>query len=251
MPVRCHERPHVLGCLCERKLESSNRCEDFGETDKHVGHGLGPDVDRGWVVAAVHVFAARALGVDVMLDDGSGNHRERCKDETEGDALNGSEADVCLAESGVEEVVNDGNEDDQGDGVEVSDDIVGNTVTGHCSGLRREVVVHLVVAQPVKRNPGEARARAQATSNLVNPSVVKLHPGRLVRTEVARLDVLPETLALKVLAGSRRVERPLALSSELQDLKGADEDGTSGGSADVLVSADPKDDRAEAEHDGG
>lgn len=212
---------------------------------------MGPDVDRGWVIAAVHVFAARALGVDVVLDDGSRDHGERCEDETEGDALNGSEADVCLAKSRVEEVVNNGNEDDEGNRVEVGNDIVGNTITGHSGGLRREIVVHLVVAQPVKRNPGEARARAQATSNLVNPSVVKLHPGRLVGTEVAGLDVLPETFTLEVLARSRRVERPLALGGELQDLEGADEDGTGGGSTDVLVPADPKNDGAETEHDGG
>ena len=68
---------------------------------------------------------------------------------------------------------------------------------------------------------------------------------------MAGLDVLPETLALEVLARSRGVERPLALGGELQDLEGTDEDGTSGGSADVLVPADPKNDGAEAEHDGG
>jgi len=68
---------------------------------------------------------------------------------------------------------------------------------------------------------------------------------------MAGLDVLPETLALEVLARGNGVDRPLALGGKLQDLDGADEDGTSGGSAVVLIPAGPKNHGAEAEHDGG
>jgi hypothetical protein len=85
---------------------------------------------------------------------------------------------------------------------------------------------------------------------LVNPSIVELHPTRLIGTEMAGLYVLPETLVLEVLPRGHGVERPFALGSELQDLDGADEDGTSGWSVVVLVPADPKNDGAEAEHDG-
>ena len=145
MPVRSDQRTHVRGRFCKRKLESSDGCEDFRETDEHVRDGLGPDVDWRWVVAAVHVLAAWALGVDVVLDNSSGYHGEGREDETECDTLDGSEADVCLAESGVEEVVYNRDEDDEGNGVEVGDEVVGNTVTCHCSGLRGEIVVHLVV----------------------------------------------------------------------------------------------------------
>ena len=145
MPVRGDQRTHVLGGFCKGKLESSNRCEDLGESDENVRNGLGPDVKWGWVVAAVHVLSAGALGIDVVLDNGSGDHGERRKDETESDTLDRSEANVCLAESGVEEVVYDRDEDDERDGVKVGDDIVGDTVTCHCGSLRGKVVVHLVV----------------------------------------------------------------------------------------------------------
>jgi len=106
MPVRGNERSHVLRGLGKGKLETGNRSEDLGETDENVGHGLHPDVDWGGVVARVHLVAAGARRVDVVLDHGSGDHGERGEDETKGNALDGCEADVCLAEGRVQEVDN-------------------------------------------------------------------------------------------------------------------------------------------------
>ena len=154
VPVRGDDGAHVLGGLCERVLEASHGCEDLGETHEDVGHGLDPDVERGadlvavGVLAAVHVLAADGGVVDVVLDDGCGDHCEGGEHEAEEHALDGGELDALLAEEGVEEVVDDGDEDDEGDGVEVSDDVVGDAVEGHGRGLGHEVVVHLVVGDP-------------------------------------------------------------------------------------------------------
>ena len=68
---------------------------------------------------------------------------------------------------------------------------------------------------------------------------------------MAGLDILPETLALEVLARGDGVDRPLALGSEPQDFDCTDEDGTGRRSVVVLVSAHPKNDGTEAEHNGG
>jgi hypothetical protein len=143
--VGSNERTHVLGRFGKGKLETSDGREDLGETYEHVRNGLYPDVDGRWGVAAVHVVAACARLVDVVLDDGRGNHGEGGEDETEGHALDGCEADVCFAEGWVQEVVDNRDEDDKRDWVQVGDDVVGDTVTCHGSSLRGEVVVHLVV----------------------------------------------------------------------------------------------------------
>ena len=148
MPVRSNKRPHVLGSLGEGKLQTGDGCENLGETDEHVWNGLRPHVDGRKGVARVHVLAALSGGVDVVLDDGGTDHGEGGEQETECDTLDGCELDAGLAERGVQEVVDNGDEDDERDGVQVGDDVVGDTVTLHSGGLGCQVAGHLVVRQP-------------------------------------------------------------------------------------------------------
>jgi len=68
---------------------------------------------------------------------------------------------------------------------------------------------------------------------------------------MAGLDILPEALALEVLASLSGVERPLALASQLQKLDGADKDRARRWVKVIFALADPEDDWAEAEHDSG
>lgn len=103
----------------------------------------------------------------------------------------------------------------------------------------------------VKRDPGEARASPQSTRDLVDPSVIKLHPAWLVAAKVAGLNILPEVVGFEVFARSNGVDRPLALECETQKLDGADEDRSGGRGTVVLVAACPEHDRAQAEHDCG
>lgn len=103
----------------------------------------------------------------------------------------------------------------------------------------------------VERNPGEARASTETTGNLVDPSIIEFHPGWLVGTEVAGLDILPESLILEVASGLNRVDRPFALLRELQKLDGADEDGSCRRALVVLVTAEPEYNGAAAEENRG
>jgi hypothetical protein len=149
VPVRGDERSHILGCFGERELETGDGSENLRESDEHVRDGLCPHIDgRNLVVAIVHIFATRTLCVDEVLDDGSSDHGEGSQEESERDAFDGCKLDTSFAESWVQEVVHDGNEDDQGDGVEIRDDVVGDTVALHGPSLRGQVVVHLVVGEP-------------------------------------------------------------------------------------------------------
>lgn len=63
-------------------------------------------------------MAGRHL-VEVVLEDGSVEHGEAGDEEAGSDALDGGEVDAALAEEGVEDVVEEGDEDDDGYGVEI------------------------------------------------------------------------------------------------------------------------------------
>lgn len=148
VPVGRNQRPHVLGGLCKGEFETRDRGEDFRETNQDVGHGLHPYVDGRGLVARVHELAAGTALVDVVLDDGGRDHGQGPEDEAKGHALDGRKVNVCLAQGGVQEVVDNRDEDDERDGVQVGDDVVGYTVQRHSGSLGDEVVVHLVVRQP-------------------------------------------------------------------------------------------------------
>lgn len=85
------------------------------------------------------------LRLKTYLNHGSADHSHGSKNEAKRHALDGRELDAGLAESGVEEVVDDGDEYNERDGVKVCDDVVGNTVALHRRRLGGQVVVHLVV----------------------------------------------------------------------------------------------------------
>jgi len=119
----------------------------------------------------VGVGAGVGFLVDVDLDDHGPEHGGCAKEETKGDALDGGEAVASAAEElegkgmsvgcrsvvmrknatyGVQDKVADWDEDDQSEGVEVVEDVVGDAVESHDGCLAGEVVVELVVADPVK-----------------------------------------------------------------------------------------------------
>lgn len=97
---------------------------------------------------SVGVFAAGSELVDVVLGHSGDDHAGACDCETSSDTLQRCEVETHAAEAGVDEPVENGDEDDQGEGVEVVDNVVGDTVESHGRGLGCEVVQHLVVGQP-------------------------------------------------------------------------------------------------------
>ena len=106
-------------------------------------------------------FGARSIGpafgllVDVCLDDASPDHSRRASVEAPRNLLDGREVDLHLSQPGPEEKVTDENQDDECEGVEVGEDVVGEAVESHDSGLGGEVVVQLVVSEPVNGVPQE------------------------------------------------------------------------------------------------
>lgn len=146
---------HANGRLGESVLEGGDGREDLGYTDEDVGTRDNPDVERGrqgqlqivvgGALRGKIVVAGRGL-VDVFLQDGGIKHGKTSDKETRVDTLNRSEVDTTLAEEGVDDVIEDRDEDDDGDRIQVLDEIVGRSVEGHASSNSSEITVDLRVA---------------------------------------------------------------------------------------------------------
>ena len=63
---------------------------------------------------------ARGGLVNEMLEDGGVEHGKTSDEEPGVDALDGTEVDALLAEEGVDDIVEDGDHDDDGNRVQVS-----------------------------------------------------------------------------------------------------------------------------------
>jgi hypothetical protein len=162
-------------------LETGDGGEDLRETDEHVGSGLRGNVDVVSLVDTVDLvglaerLAEAGSGlVDVVLDDGGVHHGEGSDPETSNDTVDGRERNLGLAERRHEPLVNDGQENDDGNGIEVLHQIVGNTVAAHLTGLGDEVVGEVVVDDPVDGVETEDLASNESTLDLVDEVVVPL-----------------------------------------------------------------------------
>jgi len=87
--------------------------------------GLERSFSRFRCVALGGAGVAWGRAVDGGLEDASVKHGERGDEEAEGDAGDGLECEVEFrADEGVDETVHDGDHDDDGDGVDVWEDVV-------------------------------------------------------------------------------------------------------------------------------
>lgn len=139
---------HVLRRLGIRILVTSNGGENFRKGNQHVRHCLHPHVDGSGLVAGAGVVATWAQLVNVVLRDGSGNHGCGGQQVSNVDTLDRGEVEAHLAETRVEELIHDRDEDNEGKGVQVVDNIVRHAVQLHGGRLRCQVVGHLSVGQP-------------------------------------------------------------------------------------------------------
>jgi hypothetical protein len=114
--------------------------------------------------------------------------------------------------------------------------------------LRSQVVVDLVVGEPVQREVRENLARLEPTTNLADEVGVPSRPRRLLGGgKLSNLERRrPEVGSVPTL----RVES-LALEAEHEGLHRLAEDGPGGRSANVTVAAKVEDDGSGGEDDGG
>jgi hypothetical protein len=157
---------------------------------------------------------------------------------------------LCLAKCRIDEQVTNRNQDDQGERIQIGEYIVGKAVQLHDCSLRSQVVVKLIVSEPVNWVPTEDRASSESTANFINPLVVKCHPARSTAwLNGGWLDSFPESSIVKILVGSDRVERPAALVTKKEETDSFAENGARRRGAYVSVAAPNQDGWAEAQQD--
>jgi len=111
--------------------------EEFGEATNGVGNGDEPDGDGREETDSVfvraiggsHVSAGRGL-VGVVVEDGVCSSTDSSQEQSGGDTCDRTISDAPLAEHWVERIVQDRSSDNDQDGVEVLEEIVGHAVAG-------------------------------------------------------------------------------------------------------------------------
>lgn len=135
---------HVLWGLGVGILELGDRGKNFRHTDEDVRKGLHPHGDVGCAVSAginslVRVISTWRHLVDISLGDGGCYHGEGSENETTSDLLDGAEVEAGLTNSWVDDMVHDGNQDDDGNWVQVVENIVWHATEDHVIGLRCKI----------------------------------------------------------------------------------------------------------------
>lgn len=138
-------------------------------------------------------------------------------------------------------MINEGNHDDDGNRVQVLNDIIGNAVENQGGGLSGEVTSHLVVSQMEDRQVKEDLAGHQTTTDLIDPGIIVSHPSRaLVNRNLRGLGVLPV-----------EAEERAALADVEEHAQELGEDGASSGLELVLLLVEGEDDGSNEEEDSG
>lgn len=125
------ERLHALWGTGVCDFVGGDVAETLTDGSQHDVWQLDPDADwRNIVTGRGCVSAGRSL-VNIVLDNGTTSSGDSGEGETEGDSADTAEFDVRLAKTGIDDVGQEGNEDDNGQGVEVAEEIVGCTCGYH------------------------------------------------------------------------------------------------------------------------
>ena len=205
----------------------------------------------------------RAHLVDVVLHDSSPDHGSRTGEEASGYPLDRGKVDAYLAKAWIDEQIADRNDDDQGERVEIVDDIIWDTIGHHRGSLRRQIVDNLPICEPcskrqqvpqlqfserrtIQGKPNENGACLEATTDLVYPVVTERHPlWPLAIWDVARLGRFPEVVSLEVFVQRNRVQRPSSSCGIRPELEGLGEHGTLRGRTMISLATKEKDDGTE------
>ena len=224
-----------------KALPQLTRDEDLSQTNEHVSGCLHGDVH---VVGkrAVSIHASRAISgaavtgtslVDNVLNNGRVHEAESAEHESNGDTSNGLELDSELAKNGVNDHVENWDEDDNRDRVKVLHQIVGHAVALHLTGLRNEVAGELRVADPKDGVETEDLAGHKSTPQLIDEVVV---PG--------------DRLSLSVGSAPRGL-RSIGVARDnhqADSLEGIGDNGSLRRADDVVLLRQDQDDDADAEH---
>lgn len=167
--------PHIPRCARIRQFVRRHERKHLRQRAQHVDRDLGPDWDRGDAVsdsAACSVIPARRGLVDPPLQDRA-DDLSRCGEaEAKGNSLDGVEADVVLAERRIDPVTQDGRCDDDGQRVEVGEEVVRSALGGHSCGLGVENVSHAYGVQLQHREEDEDLTGGECSADFLHEGVI-------------------------------------------------------------------------------
>ena len=174
-------------------LETSDGGEDLRDTNEHVSTSLCGNMNVVALVNAIDKvsvaegFTVAGSGlVDVVLNDAGVDHGERSNPETSYNTVDRRERNLVLAERRHEPLVDKGQEDDDGNGVEVLHEIVGDSVTTHLTSLSDEVVGEVAVYDPVDGVEAEDLASNESTLELIDKVVIPVESDVLSKSSLVR-----------------------------------------------------------------
>ena len=209
---RRDETPHVLWGARVGDTVGGDVDEELRDTSDGEGDGHVPDADGGDQGDAVSVntvvgteLAARAELVGVVVEDGVADTTNGGHGETGGDASNGAEVNVALAQEGVEAVVENRSTANDTERVEVVDDVVGDTVGDHHGGQETGRGTDTVVVNVLDGEETEDTGGLESAANILNELVVPPHWDYLARSSNdGRLCGLPEAVTADSLPSTLR-----------------------------------------------
>ena len=236
-----HEGLHGRGSLGVGVLQTGDRGENLGHTDEDVGGGLdgnvhvvtlGGTVDLGG--SAERAAVTGTSGVDQVLHDGGVHHGQGGDDETQSDTGDGAEGNLQAAHQRVDDGLEQGDEHDNGDGIEVLHEIVGDAVALHLTSLSDEVAGELAVDNPVDGVESEDAAGDKGTLELINEVVVPGQSGLGVAV-----------LALPAGLGGIHVAVD---NHHTESLEGVGDNGSLRGTHNVVLAAEAENQGSDGEH---
>jgi hypothetical protein len=222
---------HPRGCSSVGELVGGNVNENLSNSGNSVEDQLPPKTDgRDTSLTFGSVVSTWRGLVDLPLHDGTGNHVDCTKLETDKDPSHGLDGSTDPLKEGVDTVGDDGNSDNDEDRVEIVHDIVGGTVESHTG---RHGVLHgsdTTIGENEDRNDEENLASLDGILDFVNKLVVPEDLGGVEGTvsfvHVGRLGDIPER-DTSLVSGKQLL--PVSIRESLsEDVACLEEDGTLG-----------------------
>ena len=180
--------------------------EQLGNTTNGEGNSQEPNADISDTGADLAVtgtvLAARRLLVGVVVEQGITHTAEGGHGQTGGDTGNGAVVDVKPSKRGVQAVVEDGGGGDDGEGVEVGNNVVGNTIGLQHGRQERSGGTETVVVEVLNREEAEDTSTLECAADILNELVTPLNLVLALKTgssDVGRLGQIPETVTTKLL----------------------------------------------------
>ena len=183
--------------------------------------------------------------VDVVLEDGIGHGADGGEGKTKRHLADGAPLDSLLAEEGIEHMVDEGCDDDNSNGVEVVEEIVGDAVSLHAGSEGVGGSTKGAVVDVEDGEEAEDSGRLECATNIVDEGViVRVCLGAAGSDANAGLGGVPESLAADGLDAT--VRKSLA-----ENLEHVAKIGTSGRLLDQAGVQVPQQGREQQVDDGG